>query len=295
MKPLRIAVVGLKGIGRTHLKAIQSIPDVELAAVCDVLEDIAAATGAEYGVPHYTSLETLLAGSDIEAVSLGTPHFLHAPQAIQALQEGKHVITEKPMARTAAECDAMIDAARRADRKLGIHHQYRATAAHLHAKKLIDEGQLGPILRVANGALGSFQVSITESPGSRAREIAGDRALLTFGSQLELRRPERPAREFIRDSPEPWGKNPAAPETIEPAPLPVTGHAYMFQDFARAVREDREPFVPGEQGRWAVELVNAILMSHVLSRKVPVPVDRADYDRVLEQLAREPIPFTQLG
>jgi len=70
---------------------------------------------------------------------------------------------------------------------------------------------------------------------------------------------------------------------------------YIFQDFARAVREDREPFVPGEQGRWAIELVNAVVMSHVLGRKVTVPVDRDEYDRVLERLAREPLPKTEIS
>ena len=56
-----------------------------------------------------------------------------------------------------------------------------------------------------------------------------------------------------------------------------------------------EPFVPGEQGRWAVELVNGVLMSHVLGRRIPLPIDRDEYDRVLEQLAREPLPRTELA
>ena len=94
MEPLRTAVVGLKGIGQTHLKAIASIGEVELVAVCDVVEEIATSAGAEKGVPHYTSLETLLADQRVEAVSLGTPHHLHAPQAIQALSAGRHVITD---------------------------------------------------------------------------------------------------------------------------------------------------------------------------------------------------------
>jgi UDP-N-acetyl-2-amino-2-deoxyglucuronate dehydrogenase len=368
MDPLRVAVVGVKGIGRTHLKAIQSIPEVELAAVCDIVEDLAATTGAEFGVPHYTSFDGLLADDRVEAVSLGTPHYLHAPHAVQALQAGKHVVTEKPMARTVRECDGMIEAARTAGRKLAVHHQYRASAANMHARKLMEEGHLGPVLRVqwssnsvrtqayydsdawrgrwetegggvlinqtvhdldllcwllgppaevsalvarfshetevediasaairfGNGALASFQVSITDSPGSNVREIAGDRGTLQIGRELKLARPQTPVLEFVRECPEAWGKNPVEWETIEPVPQEPGGHAFIFQDFARAVREDRDPFVTGEQGRWAIELVNGILMSHVLGRRVTLPLDRDEYDQVLTHLAQNPIPKTEI-
>src|SRR5438128_1123373 len=147
-EPLRMAVVGLRGIGQTHLKAIEAAPGVQLAAVCDVVPEIAARTGAECGVPHYTSLEVLLADAGVEALSLGTPHYLHAPQAIAALGAGRHVLTEKPMARTVRECDAMIEAARRAGRVLAVCHNYRATADNLAARRIIEEGVLGPLLRI---------------------------------------------------------------------------------------------------------------------------------------------------
>jgi predicted dehydrogenase len=368
MEPLRMAVVGLKGIGGTHLRAIEHVPEVKLVAVCDVLPEVAERIGRERGVPHYISFDDLLADPKVEAVSLGTPHHLHAPQAIAALDAGRHVLTEKPMARTARECDAMIEAAHRAKRCLGVCHQYRATAANLHARRLIEAGTLGPLLRLlwtsnsmrtqayydsdawrgrwetegggvlinqtvhdldllcwlagppaevagvvgrlshdtqvedlacaairmANGALCAFQVSITDAPGSAVKELAGDRATLTLGSELELSRPQTAVREFIGTSPEMWGKLPVDRETIPPDPAPRTGHPFIFQDFAHAVREGREPFVPGEQGRWAIELVNGILMSHVLGRRVPLPIDRDEFDRVLERLAREPIPKTEL-
>src|SRR5262245_55987900 len=147
MTPVRTAVVGLKGIGETHLKAIAAAPGVELVAVCDAVPEIAAQAGAEHGVPHYTAIEQLLSDDRVEAVSLGTPHFLHAPQAIAALEAGRHVLTEKPMARTVRECDAMIDAAQRAGRVLAVCHNFRATASSFAARRLIDDGVLGPLLR----------------------------------------------------------------------------------------------------------------------------------------------------
>src|SRR5437762_9680603 len=122
MDPLRMAVVGLKGIGETHLKAIDRLEEVELVAVCDVLPEVAARVGEARGVPHATSFEALLEDPRVEAVSVGTPRDLHAPHAIGALEAGRHVLTEKPMARAARECDAMIEAARRAGRKLGVCH-----------------------------------------------------------------------------------------------------------------------------------------------------------------------------
>src|SRR5205085_10548165 len=146
--PLRMAVVGLKGIGQTHLGAVEAAPGVELVAVCDAVPEIATEVGAERGVPHYTSLEQLLNNPGVEAVSLGTPHYLHAPQAIAALEAGRHVLTEKPMARTVRECDAMIAAAQQSGRVLAVCHNYRATASNFAARRLIDEGALGPLLRI---------------------------------------------------------------------------------------------------------------------------------------------------
>jgi UDP-N-acetyl-2-amino-2-deoxyglucuronate dehydrogenase len=367
--PLRLAVVGLKGIGETHLGAIDRVPEVELAAVCDVVEEIAARVGRERGVPHYDSPEALLGDPNVEAVSLGTPHHLHAPQAIAALQAGRHVLTEKPMARTVRECDAMVGAARRAGRKLGVCHQYRATTNNFHARRLIDRGELGPLIRIlwtsngirtqayynsdpwrgrwqtegggvlinqtvhdldllcwlagppaevagvvarvshdcevedlacaairmTSGALCSFQVSITDAPGGGVKELAGDRATLTLGNELQLARVETPVREWICTNPEMWGKLPVTRETVTPDAAPLTGHPFMFADFARAVREDGEPLCSGEQGRWAVELVNGILMSHALGRRVSLPVDRDEYDRVLAGLVREPLPKAELA
>lgn len=368
-EPLRLAVVGLKGIGATHLKAIAEIEEVELAAVCDVLPEAATRAGADHSVPSYGSLEALLADERVEAVSLGTPHHLHAPQAITALTAGRHVLTEKPMARTARECDAMIEAARRAGRTLAVCHNYRATPANTMARQLVADGALGPLLRIlwtsnslrtqayynqdawrgrwetegggvlinqtvhdldllcwlagppadvtatmarlshdtevediacaairmASGALCSFQVSISDSPGSAVKELAGDLATLTIGKELQLARPAQPVREFVGSTPEPWGTVAVDRETLTFDPPAISTHAAIFRDFALAVREGREPLVTGEQARWAVELVNGVVMSHVLGRRVELPVDRDEYDRVLARLSREPLPRTELG
>jgi predicted dehydrogenase len=337
--------------------------------VCDVLPEVAARAGQQYGVPHYTGFEDLLADERVEAVSLGTPHHLHAPQAVAALEAGRHVLTEKPMARTARECDRMIEAARRTGRKLAVCHNYRTTAANLKARALIDQGTLGPLLRIlwtsnslrtqayynqdswrgrwetegggvlinqtvhdldllcwlagppadvsatvgrlshdtdvedlacaairmASGALCSFQVSITDTPGSEVKELAGDRATLVLGKALQLARPAQPVRAFIATTPEPWGKVPVERETVVLEPRPVSTHASILQDFAQAIREGRDPLVTGEQGRWAVELVNGIILSHVRGRRVALPVDRDDYDRALQELARQPLPKTGIG
>src|SRR5262249_9572862 len=85
-------------------------------------------------------------------------------------------------------------------------------------------------IRMASGACCSFRVSRTDAPGGSAKEIAGDRGTLVLGKELRLGRPETAVREFIATNPEMWGKLPAAWETIQPDPAPLTGHAYIFDD-----------------------------------------------------------------
>src|SRR5438093_12680374 len=95
---MRFAVIGINGQGRQHLRALKETPEAELVAVCDANEAAAKARSEEYGVAYFTSYEDVLQRDDVDAVTLPLPHFLHAPVAIAALQAGKHVVTEKPMA-----------------------------------------------------------------------------------------------------------------------------------------------------------------------------------------------------
>jgi len=111
MKAFRSAVIGCGNISRRHTEALTGSALAELVAVCDIREDRAAAAGEKFGVPYYTDYRDVLAREDIDCIHICTPHYMHAPIAIAACAAGKHVFTEKPMATTPEDAEAMIRAA----------------------------------------------------------------------------------------------------------------------------------------------------------------------------------------
>lgn len=121
--------------------------DCRILAVADIDEAKAKAAAQEIGpdVAAYNDYEQLLARDDIQLVSICTPPFVHAPAAIAALQAGKHVLVEKPMAASLAEADAMLRAAEESGRSLNIVFQYRFGASWWEAKQVVESGLLGPL------------------------------------------------------------------------------------------------------------------------------------------------------
>ena len=145
-KKVRVGVIGAGGISGMHLEGYRNCPHAEILAVCDVVGERAQARAEEFDVPYwFTSAEKLLALKDIDAVSVCTPNYDHKRSTIKALRAGKHVLCEKPPAMNAREAQAMIDAARKARRKLqiGLHYRFRPEAAYL--RRLVDKGELGKV------------------------------------------------------------------------------------------------------------------------------------------------------
>lgn len=141
---LRVGVVGIGWAGQQHLKAYSAIPGVEIIAVAGMEEDLLRTLQAEYGIPHaLTRWEDLLELEDLDAVSVAVPTFLHAPIAIAALERGLHVLSEKPLARTADEGRTMVEAARRAGRVLDVAFNHRRRGDIQALKSIIDAGELG--------------------------------------------------------------------------------------------------------------------------------------------------------
>jgi predicted dehydrogenase len=147
-KTLRVAIIGA-GIGRAHLSGYKKCANVEIAAICDLNEERAKATAEEFGAKHvYTDYVQMLKEATIDAVSVCTPNALHAEIATAALEAGKHVICEKPMADSLAGAEKIVDAARKAQAKgqifmMGMNNRFRGDSQVL--KKLIDAGELGDI------------------------------------------------------------------------------------------------------------------------------------------------------
>jgi UDP-N-acetyl-2-amino-2-deoxyglucuronate dehydrogenase len=150
MAKLRFGILGAGGIARAHAQALRNLADVaELVAVADVVPEAAASFGDRFGCEAYggeDAIERLLARRDIDAVSLATPSGLHSEQAVRALAAGKHVLTEKPLAITLEQADAMIEAQRKSGKALGCVFQGRYEPATLIVKRAIDEGRFGRIV-----------------------------------------------------------------------------------------------------------------------------------------------------
>jgi predicted dehydrogenase len=132
---LRVGVVGLGFAGTTALDGFSTVPGVSVVALAGQESARLEELGASRGVPDlYRDWEDLVARDDLDIVSIGTPNHLHHPIAIAALESGKHVFCEKPLAPTGALAQEMVDAALKHDRVLEIafNHRRRADVRFLH-------------------------------------------------------------------------------------------------------------------------------------------------------------------
>ena len=148
MDPVRVGVIGLR-MGRAHAAAYHKLESAELAVICDRDEQRLAEVAAEVGSPATcTSGEALLARDDLDAVVVAVPDNFHAPLTVAALQSGRHVLCEKPMAPTWQECLDMYRASQRSGRKLMIGQSYRFRQPFHAAKQAAVSGELGEVFYV---------------------------------------------------------------------------------------------------------------------------------------------------
>ncbi len=145
-KVLNAGIIGLGSISRVHLDALKRLDKARIVAVCDIdtekLEKAREATGAK----AYADWRELIADRDVEIVHVLTPHYLHTPMSVYALEHGKHVLCEKPMASEIPDALKMIKAADEADTSLNIVFQNRYNASSVELKRLIDTGVTGRLI-----------------------------------------------------------------------------------------------------------------------------------------------------
>ena len=141
---LRVGVVGIGWAGQQHLKAYEALDGVSIVSLAGMEQELRDSLQAEYSIPNaFADWKDMLEHGGLDAVSVAVPTFLHAPIAVAALERGIHVLSEKPIARNAAEGQAMVDAARKAGRVLDVAFNHRRRGDIQALKGVIDDGGLG--------------------------------------------------------------------------------------------------------------------------------------------------------
>jgi myo-inositol 2-dehydrogenase/D-chiro-inositol 1-dehydrogenase len=345
MDVVRVGIIGSGYMALTYAEAIaRHITGAHLVAIAGGKR--APGLASEYSVDSEASIEALLARSDVDAVILTTPDQVHCPQTLQAAAAGKHVLVEKPMAPTIAQCDTMIAACQAARVKLAVVKTERYRSVTIRAKQLIDKGRIGPIwmlrtiscfpasvgrdilasrpwyadpasgglfmsmashnadmllwltgarpkqifaqantfgdasvpalsvmaqIAFENGIMGHMWISAEMPPpgmpSSEVRfQVVGARGIIDFEDYefLDLGTGDRWERLFTPQRFD-YVREPKSPIRLEP-------HIGVVQEFVNSILEDRQPGVPGEAGRSAVEVCEACLISARTGQAVDIPL-----------------------
>lgn len=152
---LRVGVLGAGFMGRTHAHAYAALPDAQVVGVAASTPASAAALAREVGAAPFADAHALVASPDVDAVSITLPTDLHHEYTLAALRAGKHVLLEKPMALTLAECDAMIAAAQAGGAQLMLAHVLRFWPEYVALAELVQSGALGAPLAASAVRLGA--------------------------------------------------------------------------------------------------------------------------------------------
>lgn len=147
MSKIKVAVIGCGSISKhRHIPEYASNSNVELVAFVDPIIERAEHYAQLHGGKAYSNYVDMLKAEKVDAVSVCTPNYLHAEISIAAANAGAHVLVEKPMATTAAESEAMIDAAKKNGVFLMVGHNQRLMPPHVKAKEVLETGKLGKVL-----------------------------------------------------------------------------------------------------------------------------------------------------
>ncbi|RCW77341.1 Gfo/Idh/MocA family protein [Saliterribacillus persicus] len=146
---IQVAIIGTGSISQSHLEGYLTFPDeCKIVALCDLYLEKAEALKEKYSLEAnlYANYENLFKSEKIDLVSVCTPPYTHAEISINAMRAKAHVLVEKPMASSLEECDQMLVAANKYNRKLSVIAQNRFTTTMMKLKAMLDSGLAGPIV-----------------------------------------------------------------------------------------------------------------------------------------------------
>jgi len=182
VEKIKIGILGTGVIIRDyHLPVLREIPQVEIVAAGNLHPESLMRLAHDFQIPKtYVDFQKMAEDPEIDAVVIGLPNYLHAPVTIQMLEAGKHVFCEKPMAMNVKEAKAMIEAARRADRRLMIGHMWRFDVEIRWLRDVVASGKIGQVYKVKSHAVWLHEGPRTESWFTQP-QFAGGGALADMG------------------------------------------------------------------------------------------------------------------
>lgn len=157
--PIRLGIAGLGLAGAFMIRAAAAHPRIALWAAMDPLERPRQAFARDFGARTYGRFEDLCSDPSIEVIYVASPHQHHAQQAVEALQHGKHVLVEKPLALTLEDCDRVIAAAERTGLNVIVGHTHAFDPNIRHMRALIESGEVGRL-----GMILSFNYNAAAPP-----------------------------------------------------------------------------------------------------------------------------------
>ncbi len=166
MAKVRLGIIGVGKMGRTHIDGMADVEDAEVVAITDPARfpETGPNLAAEYGLDYEDDIDALVGRSDIDAVVVTTPHTMHAEHTVSVLEAGKHALVEKPLDTTLDKCDRIIEAAANADLKLMVAQSHRYWQGDAIAKQLLVEGAIGKLLLCRDVLAGAGHRSIGDDP-----------------------------------------------------------------------------------------------------------------------------------
>jgi predicted dehydrogenase len=183
-REIRVGMLGLGAIAQVvHLPILTQIEGVRLMAVCDADHAKARAIANRFGIPRvHSNDEQVVRSDDLDAIVICTPSHLHEAQAIAALESGKHVLVEKPLALDAASADRVIRAAARAERTLMVAMNNRFRPDTVALKPFAQGGELGEIF-IVRGAWLNRKTRVVRPTWRHRKATAGGGAMMDLGVQ----------------------------------------------------------------------------------------------------------------
>lgn len=196
---IRIGILGAGTMGAAHAAAYANLPDVEVVGLFARDEARARAIANICGAKPFTDADALIGHTAVDAIDVCLPSALHAAFVIPALERGKHVFCESPLALQLDEARLMRDAARRSGRLLQVGLLMRSVGAHAHVRDVVSSGEHGRLLSLATWRLGSYLRP--DAPDRKAHYGDPSTELMTFdfdAAQWLMGRPARLAASAVR-------------------------------------------------------------------------------------------------